>query len=194
MNDSNVEYYNKNADSFFEGSVAADMSYQRDKFASLLPKNARVLDVGCGSGRDSKAFMDRGFDVISFDASEEMCKRASAYIGREVLNMRFEEISFDNKFDGIWACASLLHVSKEKLPEILGKLRASLKDGGVMYASFKYGDGVKERGERSFIDFNEKSIVPVMESAGFTVIGNEVTHDIRPGRGDEMWINVIGRN
>lgn len=191
MIDRNVEYYNKNADSFFEGSVNADMSYERDRFISLLPAGGKVLDAGCGSGRDSKAFLERGFEVTAFDASEEMCKRASEYIGQEVINMLFQDVSYKNEFDGIWASASLLHVSIEELPTIIKKMNEALKRGGVMYASFKYGDGTKMRGERRFSDFNEKSVVPLFENAGFNIIYNEVGADNRPGRENEMWVNVI---
>ena len=177
----------------YEGSINADMSYTRDKFMSFLPDNAVVLDAGCGSGRDSKAFLDAGFDVTAFDASEEMCKRASEYIGRKVANMRFENMSFQDEFDGIWACASLLHVPMEQLPDIMKKMRIALKKDGVIYTSFKYGDGTKLRGERRFSDFNEKSVIPLFEAAGFEIIHNEIGTDSRPGRENEKWINVIGR-
>jgi len=193
MVDKNVEYYNENADSFFDGSVVADMSESRDKFTALLPEKAAVLDAGCGSGRDSKAFMEAGYEVTAFDASPEMRKRASEYIGQEVLDMRFEEMSFENKFDGIWASASLLHVPMDQLPEIMGKMNKALKDGGVIYASFKYGDGTKMRGERKFSDFNEKSVIPLFENAGFEILRNDVGSDNRPGRESEMWVEVIAR-
>lgn len=189
----NVDYYNKNADAFFEGSVNADMSQPRGEFTALLPKGARVLDAGCGSGRDSRAFLDEGFSVVSFDASEEMCKRAAKYTGQEVANMRFEDVSFDREFDGIWASASLLHVPMAELPGIMKKMCAALKDGGVMYASFKYGDGTVMRGERQFSDFNEKTVVSLFEGAGFDILYNEVGPDNRPGRENEMWVEVIGR-
>ena len=189
--DKNVEYYDKNADSFFEGSVNADMSYTRDKFISFLPQKAHVLDAGCGSGRDSKAFLDKGFEVTAFDASKEMCKKASEYINHEVLNLRFEDISFDKEFDGIWACASLLHVPMDSLQSIMGRLCSVLKDEGVIYASFKYGDGTKVRGERVFSDFDEKSVVPLFENAGLCIVCNEIGSDSRPGRESEKWINVI---
>ena len=188
----NIEYYNQNADSFFEGSVNANMSYERDKFIALLPAGGKILDAGCGSGRDSKAFLKQGFGVTAFDASEEMCKRASEYIGQEVINMLFQDVSYKDEFDGIWASASLLHVSMEELPTIIKKMNEALKRGGVMYASFKYGEGTKMRGERRFSDFNEKSIVPLFENAGFKIIYNEVGADNRPGRENEMWVNVIG--
>jgi SAM-dependent methyltransferase len=193
MSDANIEYYNQNADSFFAGSVGADMSYERNKFMDLIPDHGKVLDAGCGSGRDSKVFLETGYDVIALDASEEMRKRASEYIGQEVLDMRFEDVDFENEFDGIWASASLLHVPIEELPVVIKKMHTALKNDGVIYASFKYGDGTKLRGERIFSDFNEKSVVPLFENAGFTIIDNEVGHDNRPGREDEMWVNVIAR-
>jgi SAM-dependent methyltransferase len=191
--DNNVEYYNKNADSFFAGSVNADMSDDRKKFLDYVPAGGRILDAGCGSGRDSKAFLDAGYDVVSFDASEEMRKRASEYIDREVLDLRFEDISFDKEFDGIWASASLLHVPMNELPKVMSKMNKALKENGAIYASFKYGEGTTPRGERLFSDFTEKSIVPLFETAGFEIISVDVGPDSRPGRETEMWVSVIGR-
>lgn len=190
--DNNVEYYNKNADSFFAGSVNADMAEDREAFLAYVPDGGKILDAGCGSGRDSKAFLDAGYDVVAFDASREMRIRASEYIGREVLDLRFEEISFEKEFDGIWASASLLHVPVEELPEVMGRMRKALKPGGAMYASFKYGEGTKVRGERLFSDFNEKSVVPLFENAGFEIVSNKVGPDSRPGRETEYWVSVIG--
>lgn len=190
--DNNVEYYNKNADSFFAGSVNADMAEDREAFLAYVQGGGKILDAGCGSGRDSKAFLDAGYDVVAFDASREMRIRAAEYIGREVLDIRFEEISFEKEFDGIWASASLLHVPMEELPEVMGRMRKALKPGGVMYASFKYGEGTKARGERLFSDFNEKSVVPLFENAGFEIVGNTVGPDSRPGRETEYWVSVIG--
>ncbi len=191
--DKNVEYYNKNADSFFVGSVAADMSDVQSRFLSYVPTGGRILDAGCGSGRDSRAFLDAGYNVVSFDASEEMCRRASEYIGKSVLNMRFEDVAYEAEFDGIWACASLLHVPVENLPEVLKKMRRALKPGGVLYASFKYGESTVFRGERQFSDFTEVSIVPLFEQAGFEIVSNIVGSDSRSGREDEKWVNVIGK-
>lgn len=190
--DKNVEYYNINADSFFEGSVNADMSEVRQRFLKYIPDGGKILDAGCGSGRDSKAFLDDGYEVVPFDASEEMCKRASKYIGKEVMNLRFENISFNKEFDGIWACATLLHVPMDELPVIMKKLHNALKENGALYASFKYGEGTTLRGERKFSDFTEKSIVPLFETAGFEIVSNIVGSDSRPGRESEKWVNVIG--
>lgn len=193
MKDGNVEYYNQNAKEFFENTIDADMSLWRDKFVSLLPAGGRVLDAGCGSGRDSKAFIKQGYSVVAFDASREMCKKASELIGQEVWQIKFDEMSFDDEFDGVWACASLLHVNDKDLSEILKKIHKALKENGILYASFKYGEGKRERGERSFIDFTEESIKPILIMSGFEVIDSGITSDIRPGRENEKWTNVIAK-
>lgn len=191
MNNKNIEYYNENAQAFYENTVNADMSLWRDNFESYVTDGGRILDAGCGSGRDSRAFKHHGYSVVAIDASREMCKLASELLDQEVWQMRFDEIAFDEEFDGIWACASLLHAVKEELPEILNKFRKALKDKGVMYASFKYGDGTVERGGRTFSNFTEESIRKLMTNAEFKIIECGITSDIRPGRGEEKWVNVI---
>ena len=192
MVDNNIEYYNINAESFVAETQNADMSLWRDKFESYVAEGGRVLDAGCGSGRDSKAFMQHGFSVVAFDASMEMCKAASKLIGQKVCQMKFQDIAFDAEFDGIWACATLLHVPMDELPVIMKKLHNALKENGALYASFKYGEGTTLRGERKFSDFTEKSIVPLFETAGFEIVSNVVGSDSRPVRESEKWVNVIG--
>ena len=193
MKDSNIEYYNQNADSFYESSVEADMSEWQNRFLRHIPAGGRILDAGCGSGRDSKAFIKQGFSVVAFDASREMCKRASELLGQEVWQMRFEEMSFDDEFDGVWACASLLHVGDNDLSDIFKKIHNALKEDGILYASFKYGDGKKERGERRFIDFTEESIKPILLMSGFEIVDSGISSDIRPGRENENWTNVVAK-
>lgn len=191
--DKNVEYYNQNAESFYEGTVGVDMSPWRDRFESYVPDGGRVLDAGCGSGRDSRAFKQHGYSVVAFDASSQMCRMASQLIGQEVWQMRFDEISFDDEFDGIWACASLLHVAEEELPQVLGKLHKALRDGGTLYASFKYGEGTVIRGDRTFCDFTEESVRKLFESNGFMPMECGITTDVRPGREAEKWIDLLAK-
>ncbi len=190
--DKNIEYYNENAEAFFAGTVNADMSAWRDKFETYITDGGRILDAGCGSGRDSRAFKQHGYSVVAIDASKEMCRRASELLSQEVWQMKFDEISFDDEFDGIWACASLLHVPEKELPAIMKKLKKALTDKGILYASFKYGTGTVMRGERTFVDFTEDTLRDFLEATGFAVKECGITHDIRPGRGDEMWVNAIG--
>jgi cyclopropane fatty-acyl-phospholipid synthase-like methyltransferase len=126
-----IDYYNKNANSFYETTVFADMSQQYEEFLKQLSANARVLDLGCGSGRDSKYFLEHGYQVTSLDGSEELCNRASRLIGRKVICKPFQELSFVQEFDGIWACVSLLHVKIDELPNIFKRLSVALKKMGV---------------------------------------------------------------
>ena len=191
--DNNAEYYNINAKTFFDATVNVDMSLWRDKFEAYISKSGRILDAGCGSGRDSHAFKQHGYSVVAFDASTEMCRMASKLIRQKVLLMRFDEMDFEDEFAGVWACSSLFHVSYEDLPKILEKIRNALKTTGILYVSFKYGERMKKRGDRTFSDFTEKSVTVMLNNSGFEVIECGVTYDIRPGRADEKWVNAIAR-
>ena len=191
MSNSNIEYYNMHADDFFEGSVDADMSEWRNRFIKYLPDGGRVLDAGCGSGRDSKAFIMQGFSVVAIDASGEMCLRASELLGQEVWQMRFDEMSFDDEFDGVWACASLLHVPISEMADVLKKIKHGLRPEGIFYASFKYGEGETVKDVRSFTNYTLESVCELLKGAGFRVLECDISYDVRPGREEEKWVNVI---
>ena len=136
-----LEYYNNNAQLYCEQTIVGNLQENYDKFLKQLPNNAYILDFGCGSGRDSKYFLDNGYNVKAIDGSIEMCKLASKYINQEVTCMKFEELNDINTYDGIWACSSILHIEKENLSDILIKMINSLKVNGVIYTSFKIGVG-----------------------------------------------------
>ena len=190
---STINYYNNNAKEFCEGTLQADMSLCRNMFLKYMVANGHILDAGCGSGRDSKAFQELGYAVSAFDASEEICRFATEYLGQEVQCRRFEDVTEENCYDGIWASASLLHVAKKNLPDVLARLKRALKAGGILYASFKYGETEKMRGERSFSDFTEEQAKQLFFENGFEVLEFALTGDVREGRADEMWCNVVGR-
>ncbi len=122
-------------------TLIGDLQENYDRFLKHLKQNAYILDFGCGSGRDSKYFIDNGYKVKAIDGSIEMCKLASEYINQEVYCMKFEELEDVNTYDGIWACSSILHIEKENLPNILTKMINSLKNNGIIYTSFKVGEG-----------------------------------------------------
>ena len=142
-----MEYYNKaKTQEFIERTLKADVSKSRDKFIDYVLKNSRkevpskdlnILDAGCGSGRDTKVFLEKGFSAAAFDASNALCIAASEYTGIEVECSTFMETDYENEFDGIWASASLLHVEKEKLIDTVTHLKKALKKNGIFYASFK---------------------------------------------------------
>lgn len=192
--DKTLAYYNQAAQAFAADTQNADVSELHTFFLSRLPQGARILDLGCGSGRDSKLFLEKGYQVVAVDGSEEFCKIASDLIGQEVLNQTFENIDFKQEFDGIWACASILHVPSERLPAVIGNISRALKKGGYFYASFKYGNFEGERNGRYFTDLTEESfgrlIAPFDE---LEIIEMMVTGDVRPGRAEEKWLNVVVR-
>jgi 2-polyprenyl-3-methyl-5-hydroxy-6-metoxy-1,4-benzoquinol methylase len=193
ITENNIKFYNEHAAEFLQNTVNADMSEWRERFEKHLPDNGRILDAGCGSGRDSKAFMQDGFEVKAFDASEEMCRAAAALTGIEVRKMLFQEVDFCDEFDGIWACASLLHVPYEELPDVMLRLKRALKKDGIAYVSFKYGTEKTTKGERTFSNFTEETVKPLLENAGFEVLEYAVSEDVRPGRAGEKWVNVIAK-
>lgn len=185
------DFYNQNAAEFFEGTVVADMTQNYMPFLERLPKGAKILDAGCGSGRDSLAFKKLGYEVTAIDGSEELCKLASEYIGQAVKYMQFQELDFENQFDGIWACATLLHVVSEELPEVIKRLVKALKKDGVLYASFKYGNFEGERNGRYFCDLTEEKAEELFTIGGLKVEKMWITRDVREGCGDEKWVNLI---
>lgn len=188
-----INYYDENAKSFFEGTVNADMSETRNKFLGYV-KGSKILDAGCGSGRDSKVFIDKGYSVTAMDASLEMVRLSSEYTGLNVKHMMFQEIDFVEEFDGIWASASLLHVGRSEMDEVLERLARALKKDGVLYASFKYGNFEGERNGRFFSYYDEVLIKELVDRRGmFEILELVRTEDVREGRDGEMWINVFLR-
>ena len=177
-----LSYYDDKAKEFCENTINADVSPQRDRFLGYLPKDASILDFGCGSGRDTKAFSDLGYEVEAIDGSLELCKVASEYTGIKVKNMLFQELDDVDRFDGIWACSSILHLSKVELKPVLKKMVVALKKGGVIYTSFKYSDFEGERNGRYFSDFTEESFKEyIADCPEITIIDSWITSDVRPG-------------
>ncbi len=156
-----LEYYNQNAQLYCEQTLIGDLQENYEKFLSRLPKKAYILDFGCGSGRDSKYFIDNGYKVKAIDGSIEMCKLASKYIEQEVDCMRFDELADINIYDGIWACSSILHIEKENLSSILTKMINALKVNGIIYTSFKIGEGyeVKEGKYYNYLTKEEMELI-----------------------------------
>ncbi|MFN5101043.1 MAG: DUF3427 domain-containing protein [Burkholderiaceae bacterium] len=189
--DENTHYYREFASEFFEDTVGVDMSTLQARFTSLLAAGARVLDAGCGSGRDAKAFSLQGFRVSAFDASPELAKLASSHCGFEVSVRTFQEIEEESAYDGIWCCASLLHVAPAEMPLVLSRLWKALVPGGVLYASFKSGIGTRIQNGRRFTDADEAKVtdwlgaLPNVERSEFWS-----TNDQRHDREDK-WINVL---
>lgn len=200
-----ISYYDRNAEAFCRATKDADMSFCRDRFLRLLEQknhigikqsdksSIHILDAGCGSGRDARAFLDAGYQITALDASRKICEEAGKLLKQEVLCIEFKELQFWQEFDGIWACASLLHVSSTEIDEVLKRLWDALKEKGILYASFKYGKGMRIDKDRVFYDYEEIALENLMINHGFLVENIFVTQDVRKDREKEQWINVLAK-
>lgn len=189
-----INYYNSNADNFVAGTISVGFQDIQKKFTDKLPKGATILDFGCGSGRDVKYFWENGFCVSAIDGSIELCKRANKYTGVDVKNILFQEFSEIEEYDGIWACSSILHLSLIELKNVIRQMERAVKSGGIIYTSFKYGTFEGERNGRYFIDMTEDTFALLIQEREELHIEEQwVTFDVRPGRGEEQWLNIILR-
>ena len=194
QNNETLNYYNKNAESFVDGTIAVDFEETQIRFTSKLKEGDFILDFGCGSGRDTKYFLSRGFVVDATDGSEELCRKASEYTGICVKQMLFGDLDEVEKYDGIWACSSILHLSKHELGVVFNKMLIALKDNGVIYTSFKYSDFEGIRNGRYFTDFTLEVFREFIKRIPEVVIEEYwITGDVRPGRGEEKWLNLLLR-
>ena len=192
MSDQTLQYYNQNAGSYVSSTRDVDLSATQLKFLKLLPRGGRILDLGCGSGRDTKYFLEQGFEVDAVDGSEELARMAAEYTGVNVRKMLFCELSEVEKYDGIWACSSILHLPWPELADVTGRMCTALKPGGIIYSSFKYGDFSGERNGRYFTDLTEKTFKELTDNyAALQIIETWLSTDVRPGREDEKWLNAI---
>jgi SAM-dependent methyltransferase len=187
----NIYYYNQNADQFFDTTYQVDMTSLYQSFLRYLPEHASILDLGCGSGRDTLAFKNLGHQVEAIDYSEELVAKARQLTGLPVQLDSFYELSAQEKYGGIWACASLLHCEREKLSDVLDRILTALKPNGVCYMSFKYGNQDREKDGRSFTDLNEKQVDDLLKDFDQVLILQQwITLDKRPDRTEE-WLNIL---
>jgi SAM-dependent methyltransferase len=112
-----------------------------EDFLANLAKGSKILELGCGDGKDSEAMIRAGFDVTPTDGSPGLAREAEARLGRPIKIMRFEDLDEKATYDGVWANACLLHVPEDRLGDVLAKVHAALRHGGRFYASYKLGDG-----------------------------------------------------
>lgn len=189
-----LKYYNDNANQFYNDTVDVAFTKIQENFLKYLPDKAYILDFGCGSGRDSKAFIEKGYKVDAIDGSEEMCRLAEKLLNQRVSCIRFQDFVADNKYDGIWACASILHLDIDDINKVFIRLREALRANGYLYTSFKLGEFNGFRKGRYFTYMTKDSIEALIKSlGGFDIIEMKVSSDARPGRDDEEWINIILR-
>jgi SAM-dependent methyltransferase len=185
-------YYDQNAQKYVQDTLALDLSNLYEPFLELIPSKGRILDAGCGSGRDTLYFREKGFTVLPFDSSTEIVRIASEIIGDTVLMMSFQELEFKDEFDGIWACSSLLHVPKAEMDDVMERISRALKTGGILYTSFKYGSGEIISGLRMFNNYTEESFsLLIKKHPSLRIEKIWKTEDVRPDRNGEFWLNAL---
>ena len=185
-------YYEQNAVKYSNDTVDVSFVEVQDRFLSYLKPGAYILDFGCGSGRDTRFFLGKGYKVDAIDGSTKLCDMASQLTGIPVRNMLFSELDDIEKYDGIWACSSILHLPKDELKDVLYKMLRALKSGAFVYTSFKYGDFEGYRNQRYFTYFTEDTFRFFLnEISGIKIIETWISSDVRPGRNEEKWLNLI---
>lgn len=187
---STIEYYNSNSNQFIADTIGLDMSSLYKQFETYLSPGNKILDLGCGSGRDSRHFKMKGYDVIAVDPSEKMCESTRNIANVTVFQMGAEDLSFQNEFDGIWACASLIHIEKEKLHNVITRIVDCVVNGGVVYASWKYGDNEIVNNGKYLCYMTEQSLNRIFAEVRNIVLIDMWTSDDTQGR-NEKWINVL---
>lgn len=189
-----LDYYNDYAYEFCKSTINIEFTTMQERFLKKIKKGSYILDFGCGSGRDTKYFLEQGYHVEAIDGSKELCKLASEYTGIEVKNMFFQELTEVEKYDGIWACSSILHLTVKDLSDVMKKMVIALRKNGIIYTSFKYGVFAGERNGRYFTDMTEETFAKFLKNIdGLEVEEQWKSSDVRPGREEEKWLNLILR-
>ncbi len=187
-----IDYYNSHADDYYQATAGADLDETRKRFAAYLPTEARIIDMGCGSGRDVLAFRNMGINAVGLDASEKLVKLAKERLKIPAIAADMSVWIADDPYDGIWCCASLMHLNNEDCRIFFSNLKYNLKPGGVMYVSVKSGieTGIDASGRymKNFTEEDVKELADMEE--GFKIAELWYTEDTLSRRGFK-WLNVI---
>ena len=183
------QYYINNAQSFFNNTFNANIVDIITDFTKNLQPNSKILDAGCGSGRDSLFFLNHGFQVVAFDSCKELTEIASKAINHPVLHLKFKDLTFENEFDAVWCMASLLHLDKKEFPHALQKCINAVKPNGLLFISLKKGFGTNvDDKNRFFSYYQEDELKTILQELNQTNYIFKINDDIL-GR-NQQWINL----
>lgn len=192
MSSETIDYYNQHAAEYVQATINVDMAALYAEFLPMVKPGGHILDAGCGSGRDAYYFQQLGFTISAFDASSAMAQIASERLHQTVAVHSFEQLDKQETFDGIWCCASLLHVATQQLPEVLSRLQQAMKPGAILYASFKYGTTDRFSNGRHFTDLDEASLYRLLSQLPeLGLLKSWQSRDQRPDRADDIWLNAL---
>jgi SAM-dependent methyltransferase len=189
-----LAFYERHGAEYHAATAHVDMDRLYEPFLRELPPAASILDAGCGCGRDTKAFAQRGYRVIAIDASPALARLAAAFTGQPCMTLALQDIAFSAAFDAVWACASLVHVPTCDAGNVVDRFARALKPGGVLYISVKEGDGERTAADgRLFCDYTVATlralIAPV---AALRELAVWTTADVR-GSQHGRWLNTLQR-
>ena len=189
-----LRFYEENAESYAAQTRAIELAHLYQPFFKYIPRGGRILDVGCGAGRDLKRFIEEGYEAVGIDPSETLAAKANEYSGCKVLVSSVQNINFSQEFDGVWACASLIHLPRHELPAALGKISLALRSHGVLLVSMQIGSGemVMHDG-RIVVRYTSVEVSNAIKQAGFELIEMWNTPDSLPSRHSLLWVNAIAR-
>ena len=161
---STIDYYNRNADEYFARTAEVTFDEIYNRFLKYIPDGGRIMDLGCGSGRDVKWLCNHGYEAYGLDASRELVSKASDEYDIPVFTGLIEEWTTAIPFDGVWCCASLMHLEESALEQFFENLKYNLKPGGVVFMSVKSGieTGLDEQG-RYLRNFTEEDLHEIIE-------------------------------
>ena len=185
-------YYKDNKDELINMTINGDLSFHYNLFEKYLSNDTKtILDIGFGSGRDS-IYFSKKYEVYSIDPVIEFCEHAKQLGLKNVECLRVQDMEYQNMFDGIWACASLLHIPTYEMVDVLNRCYNALTSNGIMYCSFKLGEFEGIRNGRFFVDLIEERFIQFVSKTQFKVLEILKTEDVRPDR-EEKWLNVVLR-
>lgn len=197
VSQSTLDYYQYHTESFIEQTLNVDMQSIYYRFLPYLPKGEQyILDLGCGTGRDSLYFANCGFNVLAIDGCQALLNFAKQH-KHMLITWQYADFYFLNQlqwyssFTGIWACASLLHLPLEMIIQVMQENIHRLVKDGIFYASFKYGDNERIKDGRFFCDINESRWKMIIEQLNDVIcLETWISVDNRQQR-QEYWWNVI---
>lgn len=185
-------YYERNAERYAAETFSADMSEQYQRFLPLLKKGGKILDVGSGSGRDACYFQKHGYQVTALEPSKNLCREIQKVFSGEIICSDIQNYQPLELYDGIWACASLLHLQEKEVLQFFERIDRYLDDDGTVYISGKNGIQTGEAKDgRFFLEFSEQLIDKILTVNKQLRLEQLWYTEDASGRRGFRWMNVI---